>query len=71
MTTTSDHYWETARTVCTPKELQALELRDRHHYGSRLSALMLGISREAVRSRLTSADRKIHNTLNPPKETAA
>lgn len=63
---TDTAYWQTARTVCTEKELQALELRDRHGYGSRLIAITLGLSRAAARERLENADRKIHAALESP-----
>lgn len=49
---------ELARTVCTPKELDAYELRCRH-MSERAIALTLGISRSAVQSRLENARRKI------------
>lgn len=52
-------YWKIAYHVCTAKELAALELRERHGYGSRITALALGISRATVRERLENADRKI------------
>lgn len=68
--TSDDVYWQTAQTHCTPKELEALDLT-RRGYSTRLAALTLGISREAVKDRLARADRKIHNALNQPKETAA
>ena len=64
-----DRYWQTAQQVCTPLELQTLELRDRRHMGSRLIALHLGVSRAAIRERLDNADRKIKHALE--KETAA
>lgn len=67
----TEHYWRIARRVCTPKELVALELRDRKNLSSRLIAMNLGISRWAVRERLDNADRKIHAALNDDEETAA
>lgn len=69
--TTDEHYWQTARDVCTVKELQALVLRDRHGFGTRLIALNLGVSRAAVRERLENADRKITAALTPPIEEIA
>jgi predicted DNA-binding protein (UPF0251 family) len=67
--TTAD-YWTIANAVCTTKEIAALELRDRHGYGSRLISATLGVSRTAVRERLENADRKINAAMhNPTKET--
>lgn len=63
MTATRDHYWQTAGRVCTDKELQAITLRDRHGFGTRLIAQALGISRGSVRERLANADRKIDAAL--------
>jgi predicted DNA-binding protein (UPF0251 family) len=66
--TTEPDYWNTAKRVCTERELEALRLRDHRHMSTRTISLALGISRWAVRERLDSADRKI---LNAEKETAA
>lgn len=50
---------EIARTVCTPKELDAYELVFRG-FSERSIALKLRISRSSVRSRLENARRKVH-----------
>jgi DNA-binding CsgD family transcriptional regulator len=49
---------ELAATVCTPKELEVLQLAHRG-MSERSIALALDISRSAVRSRLENAIRKI------------
>ena len=59
----SRDYWTIAQTVCTVKEFQVLELRDKHGLGSRVIAFSLGISRGAVRERLENADRKIKQAM--------
>lgn len=56
-------YWETARKVCTEKELEVLEYADQHGLGQRQIALSLGLSRSAVRERLENARRKIKQQL--------
>lgn len=72
MTTSNHLYWQTARAVCTPKELVALELRDRDEMGTRAISYKLEISRAAVRERLDSADRKIRAAMqNPTQEATA
>jgi DNA-binding CsgD family transcriptional regulator len=60
-------YWHAAETVCTPKEIQALELV-RAGMGELRAALTLNISRRSLRDRIANADRKIHAHL---KENAA
>lgn len=74
--TLAPDYWTTAKAVCTPKEIAALELRQ-FGYGSRLIALTLGISRASARERLENADRKItvaladrHNASTTEPEAA-
>jgi len=52
-------FWRIAREVCTPKQLEVLELRDKHGFGKRLIAMNLGLSTTTVRDRLDAADRKI------------
>ena len=44
--------------VCTEREIEVLKLKAAG-YGRRRMALILGLSESAIRSRLTSADRKI------------
>lgn len=66
----TDVYWTTARIVCTPAELAALELRDRYEHSDRRIAMILGISRSAVRDRLFNADRKIHAAIRDQEQTA-
>lgn len=61
-------YWATANQVCTPKEIEALQLRE-HGLGARRTALILGISRGTVRSRLERADQRITEALT--KQEAA
>jgi len=65
---TDPAYWTLAAKVCTAKELEALELRDRNGLGQRMIALSLGVARSTVRERLDNADRKIQAAL---KEEAA
>lgn len=60
---TNDAYWITARRVCTVKEFEVLELRDKHGLGTRVIAFSLCISRGAVRDRLENADRKIKDAM--------
>ena len=66
---TGDRYWQTATKVCTPKELQALELV-RAGLGEWQAALRLGISRRSLRDRVTNAERKIVQATRQ-QETAA
>lgn len=51
--------WALAKNVCTAKELEALELRERHGLSQYAIALVLDLSRWSVRERLRNADRKI------------
>lgn len=51
-------YWEIAQRVCTPAELEAVEL-ERHGNSQWQIARTLGISRSAARERLRNAKRKI------------
>lgn len=48
----------TARRVCTPKQIEALELINQG-YGPRRIARILGISKQAVNDRIENARRKI------------
>lgn len=61
----TDH--DIARTVCTPKELEAFHLATKG-MSERAIALALDISRSSVRARLENAHRKIHRAR---KEQAA
>ncbi len=63
----STDYWQTAANVCTTNELIVLYLRNERHLGTRRIALVLGVTRTAVRERLDNADRKLAAIL---KETA-
>lgn len=47
-----------AKTLCTPKQLEALELKARG-YGKKRSSRILGISEQAVASRLAGARRRL------------
>lgn len=56
---TTDPYWQTARTVCTDKQLEVLELKHRHGWALRPIATYLGISVGTVRDHLARAEQKI------------
>lgn len=58
-------WWEVASRpgVCTPKELEALDLRRRRGFSEREVALTLGVSRTSIRDRIENADRKIELAL--------
>ena len=64
-------YWATATRVCTPRELAALQLRDRHGYTTARIAMTLAVSRRSIRDRLDNADRKIAAALNQPNDQEA
>lgn len=64
---TDDRYWQTAQTVCTPKQLRILELRERHGFSLRHTAHACDISIRTVRVQIESAHHKINLAL---KETA-
>lgn len=58
-----------ATQVCTAKELEALNLNIRG-MSQRAIAAHLDISREAVRARLESAERKIERAIRQRKDAA-
>jgi DNA-binding CsgD family transcriptional regulator len=62
-------YWTTAAAVCTEKELAALELTHAG-LGEWRAAVTLGISRRALRDRITNAERKIRAHLIAKETTA-
>jgi DNA-binding CsgD family transcriptional regulator len=51
--------WQTAERVCTPKELEALELHHRRGLSYSQIALTLHIHPGSVRDRIKNAHRKI------------
>lgn len=51
--------WKTAQTVCTSKELEALDYHYRRNMSYRSIALALDISHATVRDRIKNAQRKI------------
>lgn len=57
--TTDPHYWQIAANVCTPKQLEVLELKNRHGWALRPIASYLGISVGTVRDHLARAEQKI------------
>lgn len=63
-------YWETAATVCTTAEFDALRLKHIQGLGYTRIALNLGISREAARWRIHNADRKIADALAKENDAA-
>lgn len=63
--TVDDHYWQTARDVCTTKQLEALELRHRHGYSYRAIAAYLGISFETARDRIKRAEQITTAAITP------
>jgi predicted DNA-binding protein (UPF0251 family) len=52
-------YWSVAERICTPQELQMLELRDTHKFTKTQIAHHLGISRETVSDTLARANQKL------------
>jgi DNA-binding CsgD family transcriptional regulator len=56
--TTPDWYVETAERVCTPKQLEVLQLAS-HELTDQQIAYRLGITRQAVQQRRLSATFKI------------
>lgn len=56
---------ELARTVCTPRQLQAVQLH-LEGYGRRRAARILGISPQAVAHRLDGAARRIERAKETP-----
>lgn len=59
----SDPFWQTAREVCTAKQLRVLELRERHGFSLRQVALACDISLGTVRVHLEAAHRNVHKAL--------
>ena len=57
--------WAVAREVLTAKQLQALELRERHGMSDYSIAYMLGLDRSTVRGHLRAAERNLRRTLAP------
>lgn len=53
---------EVAESVCTPQQLDALKLLS-HGYGSKRSARILGVSRDAVRYRIEAGSLRIEKEL--------
>lgn len=54
---TDDEDWKIARSVCTPAELECLELHER--LGYKRIAATLGLSISTVRGRIDRAEAKI------------
>lgn len=54
--------WDIARRVCTPAELQALQLHEQ--VGYRRIAVILGITFDAARDRVRRAEMKVLRELN-------
>jgi DNA-directed RNA polymerase specialized sigma24 family protein len=61
--TDADLYWQTARAVCTEKQLRVLELRERHGFSLRTIALATGSALWTVRDHVDAAHRRIYNAL--------
>lgn len=60
----NDHsYWTIAAKVCTPKQLRVLELRERHGFSLRTTALATRSSISTVRGHLDAAHRRIDLAL--------
>lgn len=53
--------WELAAEVCTPAELEALQLHER--LGYRRIAVVLGITFDAARDRVRRAEAKVRREL--------
>lgn len=58
----TNHYWHTARTVCTPRELEILHLAEQG-LGRRRIALLLHISPYTARDTLNRARQKTAEAL--------
>jgi DNA-binding NarL/FixJ family response regulator len=55
--------WAIARAACTPKQLQVLELREKHGRSDYAIAYMLGLDRSTVRGHLRAAERNVRHAL--------
>lgn len=62
MTEEADDVWAIARRVCTPAELQALQLHEQMGY--KRMALTLGLSISTVRGRVDRATAKVLRERN-------
>ena len=60
----SPDVWDTARTVCTDKQLIVLELRDKHGYSWNMIAIYLNITRSAVKERYYGGARNVAKARN-------
>lgn len=60
------HEWQTAQTVCTPRQLEALDYW-RRGFGYKRIAIVLRIPRDAVRGRI---DRALANIDRATEEAA-
>jgi hypothetical protein len=69
--TTDRNLIRTARENLTDPELDVWLAKHIHGYGRRAGSLALGITEEAWRYRLTSADRKVAAALDCQEDTAA
>jgi DNA-binding NarL/FixJ family response regulator len=68
--TTPSWYTQTAERVCTPKQLEVLQLAS-HELTNQQIADRLGITRQAVHERRVLAHRNVCWELNPNQEGAA
>ena len=59
----SDPFWDTAREVCTEKQLRVLTLREKHGFSLRQIALACDISLSMVRDHLAAAHHNIDKAL--------
>lgn len=58
-TLTGLDYWQVAREVCTPRQLELLELRERQGHSLRSTSLAAGVSVSTVRSQIHAAHHRI------------
>jgi DNA-directed RNA polymerase specialized sigma24 family protein len=63
----TDLYWDTAKSVCTAKQLRVLELREAYGFSLRTIALAVDASPSTVRDHIFAAHRRIDHAL---RETA-
>jgi hypothetical protein len=64
-------YWEIAAKVCTPKQLNILELHERDGLSLRSTALACGLSVSTVRGQLDAAHLRVAKALEPAERTGS
>ena len=59
----SPDIWDTARDVCTERQLAVLELRERHGYSWNMIAIYFNITNRGARQHYQAATKNIYDAL--------